>query len=1107
MARPDGAELEEFERSEHRSDRGILQHALPGRPVPCSNAKATVVFLPGRAPNPLMKFRSLLCALSIAGAILAATAADQNAVSMLTPGFTVRELPIKLTNVNNLRFAPDGRLTALGYDGRIHFLTDTDGDGLEDKATPYWDQATLSVPVGMAWSKAGLYVSSKGKVSLLRDTDGDGKADQEEIVASGWPATDVASGGVDATAVTLDAEGNLYFGLLTANYANPYRVKDGVSRYDLNSPRGTIQKWSAATRKLETMATGIRVPHTLAFNRRGDLFVTDQEGETWCPDGNPLDELNHIVPGRNYGFPPRHEKYLPALISEPPAVGFGPQHQSTCGFVFNEASATHPRFGPAEWEGDALVAGESRGKIWRARLVKTAGGYIGRETTIARLDLLTMDVAISPGGDLYVACHTGAPDWGTGPKGAGRLFKISYTDSGAPQPVATWASAPQEVSIAFDRPIDASATTQATAMTIEFGDYVSAADRFETLKPPYKTVKNQEASARGKLRVVAARLLPDGRTLVLTTDPHPQSVAYAVTVPGIKAAGAAVAPSTVDLAYDLNGVEATWTSGSAEARAEWKGWLPHLNSDVNAHFTARSAEHDQFSELLRRPGQLRLRTQVTLAGRSTMLRVKSSVPFEWRSGTLTQPSRPTAAAAAENFFVAEIALPADGQTVPVELVLATGGGAGAKAAPVIEATYSTDIDPTLRPVTFSALLLPWAVPHRAPPAVENEKTDLAGGDFERGRALFYGQKALCSTCHQIRGEGSLLGPDLGNLAHRDAASVLRDIKEPSATINPDYVAYVGQLRDGESFGGFVRAQDAATLRIAGMDGKDRIVSRADVTALQPSPVSLMPPGLLDNLKEGEVRDLLTFLTNAPPTRTAAEMAAVLRAGAGSETPTLKPLHIVLVASKQDHGAGQHDYPAWQRMWQALLTPLPRVVATTAGEWPSAEQWRTADAIVFNFRNKVWSAEHYAQIDAFQQRGGGIVAFHAATIANREPEQLAARFGLAAQPGPTKYLHMPFTLKFVAPAGDAITKGFKSLKLLDEPYWPMFGDAGRIQLLATAEVDGAARPLIWTFQKGAGRVFASIPGHYTWTFDDPMFRILALRGLAWACGEPPSRFDR
>jgi len=61
------------------------------------------------------------------------------------------------------------------------------------------------------------------------------------------------------------------------------------------------------------------------------------------------------------------------------------------------------------------------------RLVKTPHGYIGKEFIIARLSMLTTDVAISPSGALYVCCHSGQPDWGTGPQGEGKIFKISYT--------------------------------------------------------------------------------------------------------------------------------------------------------------------------------------------------------------------------------------------------------------------------------------------------------------------------------------------------------------------------------------------------------------------------------------------------------------------------------------------------------------------------------------------------------------------------------------------------------------------------------------------------------------------------------------------------------
>ena len=78
--------------------------------------------------------------------------------------------------------------------------------------------------------------------------------------------------------------------------------------------------------------------------------------------------------------------------------------------------------------------------------------------------------------------------------------------------------------------------------------------------------------------------------------------------------------------------------------------------------------------------------------------------------------------------------------------------------------------------------------------------------------------------------------------------------------------------------------------------------------------------------------------------------------------------------------------------------------------------------------------------------------------------------------------------------------------MDESYWQLVGDQKNIQLLATGSEEESPQPLMWTREQGAGRVFVSIPGHYTWTFDDPLFRVIALRGLAWAAGEPVGRFE-
>jgi putative heme-binding domain-containing protein len=1091
----------------------------------------------------------------------AASAESQTNVYMLVPGFTVQELPLRLPNINNLRFAPDGRLFALGYDGRVHVLRDTNGDGLEDQSEIFWGKPTIRVPVGMAWSRDGLYISSQGKVSLLKDTDRDGKADVEEIIASGWAPTDVKSGGVDASAVTLDEEGNIYFGLLTADYSNPYRLKDGVSHYDLNGQRGTIQKWSKATRKLETIATGIRVPYTLAFNKRGDLFVTDQEGETWCPNGNPLDEFNHIIPGRNYGFPPRHEKYLPNLISEPPVIGFGPQHQSACGFVFNEPKKGQGLFGPTWWRGDAFVAGESRGKIWRVRLVQTPQGYVGKETIIARLNMLTTDVAISPKGELYVSCHSGPPDWGTGPQGVGKLFKITYADTKAPQPVAAWAVGLQEVRLAFDRSIDASVTHDLVGRQIEFGDYVRAGDRYEVLKPPYKVVEQQEATPRGKLKIVAAKLEPDQRVLVLTTDPHPQAVTYAMTIPGVKANGKAGPGETVDVDYDLSGVTGHFAKGHWSGKLpygrevmsglnlqtpfkdQWQGWFPSADrSTADKLIFPLQPWHE--AERKAKPGRgdaflMQFRLNLPLAGLTLHARSRSPVELYIQTSATTAESEWPLQRDPDGRFSISTRLDSFPTTFPTPgsvTLLVKDGSAD------IELSYSYKEDRTRRAFSPRQLINPFYQGELAATALRTNtilearaspSLDVAGGDWHRGKALFASEQLKCATCHRVRNEGADIGPDLSNLIHRDVASVLRDIREPNASINPDFVAYNVSLRSGEELNGFIRAQGEDRLRLLTADGKETILARADLETIKPSSVSLMPTGLLDGLNEGQVRDLLTFLitegtsaireskpqtaplgsdnssSSATPPRRRVEVEAALAKTANleSELRNLKLLQIVLIASKQDHGPGEHDYPAWQTNWTKLLGDVDAVKVSTAWQWPSPEQFQQADVLVFYYWNHSWTPERYRQLDDYLARGGGMVLLHSSCIADTEPEPLAERIGLSAQPKRTKYRHGALDLKILTQTDHPITGGLpKQIHFVDETYWPMIGDTNKVEVLATAEEEGQEWPMFWTFQKGKGRVFGSILGHYSRNYDDPFFRILVLRGLAWVTQESPARFQ-
>ncbi|PYK57630.1 MAG: hypothetical protein DME21_16870, partial [Verrucomicrobia bacterium] len=303
-------------------------------------------------------------------------------------------------------------------------------------------------------------------------------------------------------------------------------------------------------------------------------------------------------------------------------------------------------FGPKWWEGDAFVAGESRGKIWRVRLVKTPHGYVGREFLIARLSMLTLDLAISPKGDLYVCCHSGLPDWGTGPTGEGRIFKISYTDPKAPQPVIAWDDGQPEARVAFDKPLDPSVTNAVVGQQIEFGEYVRAADRYEVLKPPYQAVKQQEAAPRGRLTILSAKLDDDNQTLVLTTDRRPQALTYALTIPGVKTKGSKSGGETIDLDYDQSGVAMGLTKNklfmdsklvrdfAREAGMDtweyiWIGWLPYAGVEFAKPFFGPSK---YFAEAERKLGNrtgshFRIITRPNFPYPDVTLRVKSTSPF------------------------------------------------------------------------------------------------------------------------------------------------------------------------------------------------------------------------------------------------------------------------------------------------------------------------------------------------------------------------------------------------------------------------------------------------------------------------------------------------
>jgi putative heme-binding domain-containing protein len=1066
---------------------------------------------------------------------------DPPPVQVFLPGFTVRELPVDLTNINNIQYRPDGTLVALGYDGRVWLLRDTNGDGLEDKAELFWDgKGNLRSPIGMDLTPPGyklgqgLVVAAKGKCSLIVDTNGDGKADKEIVIAEGWKEL---PHGVDALGAAFDRrDGSIYFGLGTTDYTNAYQVgRDGKAGYSLKDERGTILRIAPDLKSREIVATGIRFPVAIRFNKLGDLFCTDQEGATWLPNGNPLDELLHIQKGRHYGFPPRHPKYLPNVIDEPSTFDYGPQHQSTCGLNFNgPVKPDGPTFGPKAWAGDAFVTGYSRGKLYRTKLVKTPAGYVGQTQLLACLNMLAVDACVAPDGSLLVACHSGGPDWGSGPTGKGKLFKIAYTDRDHPQPVFAWPAGPREVRVEFDRPVDPQLLRDIVGRAkLTAGKYVRAGDRFESLWPGYAVVQMQKAAPRFDVPIRSAQLTPDRRTLILATDPHSAAVHHALTLPGMgrppadqRRKGTLPQLPAIDLDFDLSGCEVTWTP--SDGGPSWIGWLPHLDLQVARELTAGSAVHDQLWEAIKHSGTLTLKAQLNL---TDMLRPAvqpgSRLDYELPPEKVTLgfdsscnvdvesplrvgiESRSGGGGSHGTFWFR----PVTDRTIPIEIRLTNNSHLG---GPQFSLTFFTNEDKRPRPLQLHRILVPWADTNAKAldqPAVAVRPKELDGGSWARGRKVFFGEQAACSKCHAINGRGGDIGPDLSNLVHRDYPSVLRDIEQPSFAINPDHLTYVIHLKDGRTLTGVVKTA-GDRLRIGDTKGIISEIAKDDVEEMTPSAVSTMPEGMPKELGPERMRDLMTFLLTEPSMprdlsgprpkpRPAAEVRAAL-AGAPEPPEKTQPIRVVLVAGPKDHGPGEHDYPAWQKAWAELLAAADHTEVATAWEWPAADEFRKADVMVF-FQHGNWDAKRAADVDAFLERGGGLVYVHWAVDGQKGGPEFAKRIGLAAV-GAVGFRHGPLELRLNKESRHPVLRNLEKLALTDETYWKMVGDLPADRILGTAVEDGKPQPQMWSLERGRGRVFVSIPGHYSWTFDDPLFRLLLLRGIAWAAKEPVDRFN-
>ncbi len=134
-------------------------------------------------------------------------------------------------------------------------------------------------------------------------------------------------------------------------------------------------------------------------------------------------------------------------------------------------------------------------------------------------------------------------------------------------------------------------------------------------------------------------------------------------------------------------------------------------------------------------------------------------------------------------------------------------------------------------------------------------SSLTSPNLSEGRALF---ERHCATCHVLFGTGQKVGPDLTGSQRENLDYLLENILDPSATVSKDFRASVVAMKDGRVFTGLItsRAPKTVTLQTA---TEKKTLSVDDIEEVRATQQSPMPDGLLQNLSQEQVKNLIAYL--------------------------------------------------------------------------------------------------------------------------------------------------------------------------------------------------------------------------------------------------------
>jgi len=735
----------------------------------------------------------------------------------------------------------------------------------------------------MLWAFDSLYVSGQGPdgqgIYRLRDTDADGNLDQAELFKK------VPGGGGEhgAHAMVVGPDNKLYIahgnstppveGLAPDSPYRHYaeddllpRIKDPVATFfdKLKSPYGYVLRTDADGKKWELFAGGFRNHYDLDFNADGELFTYDSDmewdvGLPWYRHTRIL----HVIAGAEFGFREGNAKWPDYYADSLGAV-----------VDIGRGSPTGVKFGtksnfPEKYKKAFFVMDWTYGRILAVHMQPKGASYTASNPMPSRFDMAEpsasgdVEVFVSGKGlpvtDLEFG-KDGAMYFTVGGRGTqAGLYRVSWTGGKEPtMPVANHDQDASEKDLRFRRRFAEAIPSRAPSLAdfkLPFlAGELGHSDKF--VRFAFRIAQESRPASEWKAEALAEKNPQSALTALL-------ALARVGTKDDQEPLLKALAKFPLDSLDEelkllkLRVIELSLIRQGRPSEEMVKLAIEKLSRQYPAKSFDLNRELSQLLVWLGAPDVV----EKTLA----LLRATPEHAEQiWYANVLREAKQWTPEQREQYFAWFHGAAEFKGGNSMQKFILRIREEAVKKLTDAERTQFAAILEskpapaqPAV-PAVVRQFQKNWTVADLAPDLPQAAR----GRNFARGKEIY--ASTQCAACHHFGKEGGNVGPDLSAVGNRfNARDLLEAIIEPSKVISEQYASFLVTTKKGDTVAGLIVEDnnDHVSVITDPLAGTRQLIPRNQFAGKEISPVSSMPPGLVNVLTKDEILDLLAYLAS------------------------------------------------------------------------------------------------------------------------------------------------------------------------------------------------------------------------------------------------------